>query len=117
MNAQIIAVPTRNSASVKRPQANLGIGCAQGRKALVMLMDADSRPASLSLGTAAMTSCLSPVRRDGPYLDGRDDKPGEGILEHPEAMDLMPADIQLPAWSVAGERHEPREHSAAVWIP
>ena len=42
-------------------------------------------------------------------------RPGEGILHHPEGVDLMPADIQLSGMGgIAGERHEPRDRPAAV---
>ena len=46
-------------------------------------------------------------------------RPGEGILHHPEGVDLMPADIQLSGMEcVAGERHEPGDHPAAIiWTP
>ena len=42
-------------------------------------------------------------------------RPGEGILHHPEGVDLMPADIQLSGMEVSpGERYEPRNHLATI---
>ena len=42
-------------------------------------------------------------------------RPGEGILHHSEGVDLMPRrHSALRHGSVAGKRHEPGDHSAAV---
>ena len=42
-------------------------------------------------------------------------RPGEGILHHPEGVDLMPADIQLSGMEVSlVNAMSPRDHPAAV---
>ena len=60
---------------------------------------------------AARTSSLGTPRRDrlpftppearGRSLRDEPIKPGEGILHHPEGVDLMPADIQLSGMEVS----------------
>lgn len=82
--------------------ANLGIGLAQaGTK--VLLIDGDPQGSlTISLGNpqpdklpVTLSDMMGKVLTDQPILSG------EGILHHPEGVDLMPADIQLSGMEVS----------------
>ena len=80
----------------------LGIGLAQaGRK--VLLIDGDPQGSlTISLGHPqpdklpfTLSDAMGRILMDEPL------RPGEGILHHPEGVDLMPADIQLSGMEVS----------------
>ena len=116
MNTQIIAIANQKGGVGKTTTcANLGIGLAQtGKK--VLLIDGDPQGSlTISLGHPqpdklpfTLSDAMGKILMDEPL------RPGEGILHHPEGVDLMPADIQLSGMEVSGECHEPRDHPAAV---
>ncbi len=81
--------------------ANLGIGLArEGKK--VLLVDCDPQASlTISLGypqpdmlPITLSTVLSKVLDDAPFA------PQEGILHHAEAVDLMPASIELSGMEV-----------------
>ena len=80
----------------------LGIGLAQAGKK-VLLVDADPQASlTISLGNPqpdklpfTLSDAMGRILMDEPL------RPGEGILHHPEGVDLMPADIQLSGMEVS----------------
>ncbi len=103
MNPQIIAVANQKGGVGKTTTcANLGIGLAQAGKK-VLLVDADPQGSlTISLGNPqpdklpfTLSDAMGRILMDEPI------KPGEGILHHPEGVDLMPADIQLSGMEVS----------------
>ena len=103
MNTQIIAIANQKGGVGKTTTcANLGIGLAQaGRK--VLLIDGDPQGSlTISLGHPqpdklpfTLSDAMGRILMDEPL------RPGEGILHHPEGVDLMPADIQLSGMEVS----------------
>ena len=103
MNTEIIAVVNQKGGVGKTTTcANLGIGLAQAGKE-VLLVDCDPQGSlSVSLGyhqpdklSFTLTDAMSRILMDEP-LGG-----GEGVLTHPEGVDLMPADIRLSGMEVS----------------
>ena len=103
MNTQIIAIANQKGGVGKTTTcANLGIGLAQvGKK--VLLIDGDPQSSlTISLGHPqpdklpfTLSDAMGRILMDEPL------RPGEGILHHPEGVDLMPADIQLSGMEVS----------------
>ena len=81
---------------------NLGVGLAmEGKK--VLLVDTDPQ-ASLTICLGhPVPDQLSPTLSDmmGKILLEQPIAPGEGILHHPEGVDLMPANIELSGLEVS----------------
>ena len=102
MNTQIIAIANQKGGVGKTTTcANLGIGLAQAGKK-VLLIDGDPQGSlTISLGNPqpdklpfTLSDAMGRILMDEPL------RPGEGILHHPEGVDLMPADIQLSGMGV-----------------
>ncbi len=103
MNTQIIAIANQKGGVGKTTTcANLGIGLAQAGKK-VLLIDGDPQGSlTISLGHPQpdkLPFTLSDAM--GRILMDEALRPGEGILHHPEGVDLMPADIQLSGMEVS----------------
>ena len=103
MNTQIIAIANQKGGVGKTTTcANLGIGLAQAGKK-VLLIDGDPQGSlTISLGNPqpdklpfTLSDAMGRILTDQPV------RPGEGILRHPEGVDLMPADIQLSGMEVS----------------
>ena len=103
MNTQIIAIANQKGGVGKTTTcANLGIGLAQAGKK-VLLIDGDPQGSlTISLGHPQpdkLPFTLSDAM--GRILMDEQLRPGEGVLHHPEGVDLMPADIQLSGMEVS----------------
>ena len=103
MNTQIIAIANQKGGVGKTTTcANLGIGLAQAGKK-VLLIDGDPQGSlTISLGHPqpdklpfTLSDAMGRILMDEPL------RPGEGVLHHPEGVDLMPADIQLSGMEVS----------------
>ena len=103
MNTQIIAVANQKGGVGKTTTcANLGIGLAQAGKK-VLLVDTDPQASmTISLGNQqpdqlapTIADLMTKVMNDIPIA------PGEGILHHPEGLDLLPANIALAGTEVS----------------
>ena len=103
MTPQIIAIANQKGGVGKTSTAvNLGIGLAQAGKR-VLLVDGDAQGSlTISLGHPqpdklpfTLADAMGRILMDQPL------RPGEGILHHPECVDLMPADIQLSGMEVS----------------
>ena len=96
---------------------NLGVGLAQQGKR-VLLVDTDPQ-ASLTIALGhpqpdelpiALSDLLAKVLRDEVIA------PGEGILHHPEGVDLMPANIELAGMEVSLVNAMSRETTLRQYI-
>ena len=103
MNTQIIAIANQKGGVGKTTTcANLGIGLAQAGKK-VLLIDGDPQGSlTISLGNPqpdklpfTLSDAMGRILMDEPL------RPSEGVLHHPEGVDLMPADIQLSGMEVS----------------
>ena len=103
MNAQVLALVNQKGGTGKSTSCvNLGIGLAMaGKKVLVVDCDAQASM-TISLGypqpdtlPVTLSDMMGKVLNDQPIT------PGEGILHHPEGVDLMPSDIQLSGMEVS----------------
>ena len=103
MNAQVIALVNQKSGMGKSISCvNLGVGLAQAGKK-VLLVDVDPQAASPSAWATPQPDALPVTLSDmmGKVLNDQPIAPGEGILHHPEGVDLMPSDIQLSGMEVS----------------
>ena len=98
----VIAVVNQKGGTGKTTTCvNLGIGLArEGKK--VLLVDCDPQGSlTISLGYPQPDQLsITLSDRMGKVLNDQPVQPGEGILSHPEGVDLLPADIQLAGMEV-----------------
>ena len=101
--AVVLAVSNQKGGTGKTTTCeNLGIGLAQeGKK--VLLVDTDPQASlTVALGyprpddlSFTLSDAMEKIMTERPIT------PGEGLLHHPEGVDLMPADIQLSGMEVS----------------
>lgn len=101
--ATIMAVVNQKGGTGKTTTCeNLGVGLAmEGKKVLVV--DADPQASlTISLGYSVPDK-LSPTLSDvmGKIMSEQPIAPDEGILKHPEGVDLMPSNIELSGLEVS----------------
>ena len=114
MNTQIIAIANQKG-GVGKNLCQLGIGLAQAGKK-VLLIDGDPQGSlTISLGNPqpdklpfTLSDAMGRILMDEPL------RPSEGVLHHPEGVDLMPADIQLSGMEVSLVNAMSRETIAAI---
>lgn len=101
--SQVIALVNQKGGTGKTQSTeNLGVGLAsEGKKVLLVDMDPQGS-LTISLGhpkadelPVTMADIMAKVLREEPIA------PGEGILHHPEGVDLMPANISLSGMEVS----------------
>ena len=100
--ATVIAVVNQKGGTGKTTTCeNLGIGLAmEGKKVLVVDVDPQSS-LTISMGWPRpdeLDTTLSTLM--GKVLEDKPIQPGEGILHHPEGVDLLPASIELAGMEV-----------------
>lgn len=101
--ATIIAVVNQKGGTGKTTTTeNMGVGLAlEGKK--VLLVDTDPQASlTVSLGnpylddlSSTLSDLMGKIMMEKPIV------PGEGIIHHPEGVDLMPANIELSGMEVA----------------
>lgn len=101
--ATVVAVVNQKGGTGKTTTCeNLGVGLAmEGKKVLVV--DTDPQASlTISLGYPVPDN-LSPTLSDmmGKVISDQPISPSEGILHHPEGIDLMPANIELSGMEVS----------------
>ena len=101
--SQVIALVNQKGGTGKSQSTeNLGVGLAsEGKKVLLVDMDPQGS-LTISLGhpkadelPVTVADIMAKVLREEPIA------PGEGILRHPEGVDLMPANISLSGMEVS----------------
>ncbi len=101
--SQVIALVNQKGGTGKTQSTeNLGVGLAsEGKKVLLVDMDPQGS-LTISLGhpkadelPVTVADIMAKVLREEPIA------PGEGILHHPEGVDLMPANISLSGMEVS----------------
>lgn len=101
--SQVIALVNQKGGTGKTQSTeNLGVGLAsEGKKVLLVDMDPQGS-LTISLGhpkadelPVTVADIMAKVLREEPIT------PGEGILHHPEGVDLMPANISLSGMEVS----------------
>ena len=103
MNAQVIAFVNHKGGMGKYTSlVNLGVGLAQAGKKVLL---ADVNPqASFTISLSYSQPGNLPVTLSdmvGKVLNNRPIAPGEGILYHPNGVDLMTSDIQLSGMEIS----------------
>ena len=102
-NATIMAVVNQKGGTGKTTTCeNLGVGLAMSGKK-VLVVDTDPQASlTISLGYPVPDQ-LSPTLSDmmAKVMAEKPIAPGEGILHHPEGVDLMPANIELSGLEVS----------------
>lgn len=101
--ATIMAVVNQKGGTGKTTTCeNLGVGLAmEGKK--VLLVDTDPQASlTISMGFPNPDD-LSPTLSDmmGKIMFEKEIEPGEGILKHPEGVDIMPSNIELSGMEVS----------------
>ena len=94
--ATIIAVVNQKGGTGKTTTTeNLGVGLAlEGKK--VLLVDTDPQASlTVSLGNPCPDDLMGKIMMENPIT------PDEGILHHPEGVDLVPSNIELSGMEVA----------------
>ena len=116
--SQVIALVNQKGGTGKTQSTeNLGVGLAsEGKKVLLVDMDPQGS-LTISLGhpkadelPVTVADIMAKVLREEPIA------PGEGILHHPEGVDLMPANISLSGMEVSLVNVMSREHVLKEYI-